>query len=590
MSWPGAIHHEIVWENFHGGFLFDPHLPYKNNDFYFLDKKTQTLILLAGVIYNRDELAIQLPVESRSFKDPELIFYALRAWGPEYVNHLNGDFAIFIYSKRFGQTFLFRDHIGIRPLAYGCSNKILWFSSDILSLSKALYSNKAINPQFILDQLISFSPASWPLLSNYKITPNKNISKVLPGHYIMFSPDGLSEKKYWCPESIKEDKAMSYETVMKELGEIVKDSAKMRSDTGYYASAHVSGGIDSGIVAALTRKEFAHQKDFWGFTWNSRGKVPENVEYDERAMAQKTCDFTGIELLFQGTDLAGYTNYVSNWRNSTDLIYEPNVREQARRKNVNLIFSGWGGDEFISISSLGIDSDLFFKFQWYSFLKKNPLYKPKQLLGKILVKVIYPAIGKVQFYNKKRDQNPFFKYINPNIFLNNRTIKEIYSWKSRREAHLRLLYNYHIPARIDDWAINGFRQGIEYRYPLLDKRIVEYMLKVPSRLLFKNGHLRIILREISKDVLPDEVRWRKSMHDPVRIAELEEVENNLCVNLMDELDEFKTNPDLGFINFALLEKDIQTIKGTPNKNNIRESLEILIGIKKVHKFIKGYYE
>ncbi len=33
--------------------------------------------------------------------------------------------------------------------------------------------------------------------------------------------------------------------------------------------------------------------------------------------------------------------------------------------------------------------------------------------------------------------------------------------------------------------MNGFRKGVEYRYPLLDKRIIEYMLKVPSELLCK---------------------------------------------------------------------------------------------------------
>ena len=50
---------------------------------------------------------------------------------------------------------------------------------------------------------------------------------------------------------------------------------------------------------------------------------------------------------------------------------------------------------------------------------------------------------------------------------------------------------------MDDWFLSGARYGIEYRYPLLDKDIIEYMLKVPSKLLFKRDYSRSIIRELS---------------------------------------------------------------------------------------------
>jgi len=50
--------------------------------------------------------------------------------------------------------------------------------------------------------------------------------------------------------------------------------------------------------------------------------------------------------------------------------------------------------------------------------------------------------------------------------------------------------------------------GLEYRYPLLDKDLIEFYLSMPPRLKAQNGVLRYAIRQAMAGYLPDEIRWR----------------------------------------------------------------------------------
>ena len=52
-------------------------------------------------------------------------------WRFDFVNELNGMFAIAIYDKLENSLFLFRDRIGIKPLYYYHKDNELIFASEI---------------------------------------------------------------------------------------------------------------------------------------------------------------------------------------------------------------------------------------------------------------------------------------------------------------------------------------------------------------------------------------------------------------------------------------------------------------------------
>lgn len=150
--------------------------------------------------------------------------------------------------------------------------------------------------------------------------------------------------------------------------------------------------------------------------------------------------------------------------------------------------------------------------------------------------------------------------------------------------HLRMLRFYHLQRRCEAWAINGYRKGIEYRYPLLDKRIIEYILKVPSELLCKPNQFRPLLREMSEGILPDEVRWNLSKTDPVSWAFTEKLFRDSTILFIEELEQWKANPDLHFVDFDLLTDDISKYSDRPDSVDTKPLFRAMVYIKAIHHF------
>jgi hypothetical protein len=65
----------------------------------------------------------------------------------------------------------------------------------------------------------------------------------------------------------------------------------------------------------------------------------------------------------------------------------------------------------------------------------------------------------------------------------------------------------HLQARMEVWATQGAQDGIEYRYPLLDRRLLEFCLGAPEELLQPTASTpRPLLRNAVRGLLPDSIR------------------------------------------------------------------------------------
>lgn len=72
-----------------------------------------------GEIYNFQELATELGLvhNCNSVRgDTEVVFQALRTWGPEAFSRFNGMWAILFYDRRSHTLLVSRDRLGIKPL------------------------------------------------------------------------------------------------------------------------------------------------------------------------------------------------------------------------------------------------------------------------------------------------------------------------------------------------------------------------------------------------------------------------------------------------------------------------------------------
>ncbi len=292
-SWNKSILQEIRYGQFRGGVYRDSRLPYKFRDMICLNKKKEILILMSGNIYNREELCDSFQIEKNNISEPEIILNLFLKQGIAFANLLNGDFAICIYLKKQNKIFIIRDHLGICPISFITINNSFYFSSSTSALSKTFANGSKINRKYILKQLNIFP------VNRYPITPIKGIIRLLPGHYFEFSKIKSKIHKYWNPEVIATDNNLKLNDVKQELGYILADAVKIRADKRFNAGSHISGGLDSGVVTALVRKEYSKQTNFVGFSWASDAQEYDSCDSDERILINKIFELYNITPSFQ---------------------------------------------------------------------------------------------------------------------------------------------------------------------------------------------------------------------------------------------------------------------------------------------------
>lgn len=186
--------------------------------------------------------------------------------------------------------------------------------------------------------------------------------------------------------------------------------------------------------------------------------------------------------------------------------------------------------------------------------------------------------NELAYYLKK----PYKKY-------DKKYIKDLYFYKSRRDIHLYILESYYNPHRTEIWTINGFRKGVLYRFPLLDKRIVEFMLKIPSILLCNTNYNRSLIREVSNNILPDNVVWKQSDSDPLLFSQSDHYVKSISIKLFNEIKSWEQNQNLDFIDFNLLKKDMQEFNSNPVSFSKKNLFSSILLIKGLHDFCRVYY-
>ena len=511
--------------------------------------------------------------------DPELAACLFRIEGPDFVKKLNGDFAIFILQPEKQQVYLFRDQAGIRPLAYTNDSQSLCFSSDINGLCRAFSDGQSINNDYLLGYFKYI---------DYRKTSCEKVKKLLPGHFLHFSENGMEIKKYWEPEKIKVDKALSHGQMLADLKSILGDAVRIRCDTRFRAGAHVSSGIDSGIISTLARKEYPQQETFYGFSWSPADYNAREVKYDERELVRRLCLETDISPVFSDLGKSDFPGIVSSFYDNHGFFSEDKTIHQAVDAYTNLIFSGWGGDEFISTAATAIEPDLLRSLKLCLYLRRNQIRQPKKFVRNLVYYVLMPALGILDRSTSRsfKDDARYLK--KPFKKSDIKAVRQFYFHTSRRHHHLGMLNFYHLQDRCEKWFMMGYRHGVEYRYPLLDKRIVEYMLKVPSELLCVTDYSRPLLREISEGILPDEIRLNKSKNDPVYWEWMDGLFKEAAVLFMEEVDVWERNPDLHFVDFDLLIQDIAKYKDRCEEVDNKVLFRALVYTKAIHEFTINY--
>ena len=107
---------------------------------------------------------------------------------------------------------------------------------------------------------------------------------------------------------------------------------------------------------------------------------------------------------------------------------------------MNLIFTGWGGDEFISTGHSGIDLDLLHMVEARDFFRRNRVTRPRKFIRHFLFFVVYPALHILDPGSCQEHSGVDARYIKDAFKKSDRkAISSFYFHRSRREMHLNVL-------------------------------------------------------------------------------------------------------------------------------------------------------
>jgi len=214
-----------------------------------VDPATGNVLIFNGEIYNYRNLRKQCEAAGdrfRSESDTEVILALYRRHGVECLRWLRGMFAIALWDARAQQLFIARDRVGKKPLNYALTPNGVVFCSEIHPLAgHPLVSCERDEEALELYLQLQAVPAPWTIY--------RQIRKLPPAHYAIFSRDGLRMEGYWNVD-YQNKLVLSEAEALEALEEKLTEAVRLRMISDVPLGALLSGGVDSSVVVALMAK------------------------------------------------------------------------------------------------------------------------------------------------------------------------------------------------------------------------------------------------------------------------------------------------------------------------------------------------
>ena len=215
------------------------------------DADDTVVIAFNGEIYGFEQIRDELIADGAVFRtrsDTEVLLQLYLRLGPDFVRHLEGEFAFALVDRRNGQTMLARDRFGVKPLFVAERNGLLLFGSE----AKAILAHPMMERR--LDLTVLNRELHGCFLPRDSIFAG--VSAIEPGTYMLVSRLGALTRRYadLDPEAAGSLR-ISFEDAVDALDATLSEAVRQRFHGDAPVGAFLSGGIDSGTVATLASAE-----------------------------------------------------------------------------------------------------------------------------------------------------------------------------------------------------------------------------------------------------------------------------------------------------------------------------------------------
>ena len=470
--------------------------------------------IMDGEILNcveiKDEL-IDYPFQTD--QDSEVIIAAYMKWGIDFVKKLEGEFAIALLDREDNSVYLIRDRMGMRPLYYYMSEDgSVVFASELKAIMKYPGFVKQINEEILGNYFVKLYIAA-------PYTVFKNTYKLNSGTILKVDVQKTEKISYWeiaeNYKSAQKNPVENYAEIKNTLKEIIKKSVELRMRGTVSLGSFLSGGYDSTVICAIAQEMSDKPLPVFTVGFDQIGK-------NEAEFAETIAKHLGLKhekIYLSEKEVLEKVDKVPFYYDEplADPAVFPNMLlSELAGGEVGTIMSGEGGDE------------LFGGCEIYATLENAQKCKH---IGKALhlIKNI-PGLREREEWNKMKLK---YRIVSDNItedtktqtgisqytaalsrMLNREQSEFFYNWESRygedQYSITRMLldldtYTQEELSKVDRASR---RVGLNSRFPMLDRRVMEFAFRVPGKYKVNNGNMKMLLKDIAYDYVPKEIMDR----------------------------------------------------------------------------------
>jgi asparagine synthase (glutamine-hydrolysing) len=486
------------------------------------------VIVSQGRLDNREELlrtfAID-PIDAPTTPDSSLMLQAFLKWEEDCCSHLLGDWSFAVWDRQRERLFLARDHYGMTALYYFQMGTLFGFASALKGLLANYPVEKKLNPEILIKLLINQNDQG-------EQTVYKNVYRLPPAHFmwVELKTKEVRIQQYWYLERTPELHYQSENDYFEHFQEIFEEAVQCRLRSFKPVGIALSGGLDSGSVAAVAAKQLqAQSKTLHAFTSVPLFAVPDrkHVIADETANVEETAAWVGntktarinaqerppLEWLHKSLDLLGQPVYPA-----TNLSWLLSLRERAQSMDVGPLLSGSAGnggisyrgnERLFSLLFSGESRTLLRELQQWSVCHDTTL--SRAFWGHILRPLLsWSKNAAGRFLPAGSVDMRRYWLVNSDTLRRHHVEESLYKQyiardfdrlSNRRKNQLSLLRPGRASGRCVSAEISAF-YSLEYRDPTMDKRVLEFCLAIPDKLFFADGMDRNLIRRAMKGRLP----------------------------------------------------------------------------------------
>ncbi len=473
------------------------------------------VVVWEGRLDDRDSL---LGSHSRSVTDGQLLIESYHRWGIDCIDRLVGEFAFILWDGTNDLLLVGCDPVGNRTIAYAWDGQTLLISSRVLTLLLHPQVSSELDPLYLANTLCSLG------CQESGSTPFQAIRRLQPGHALILQGDRFKEQQITQLISAdRYDTTRSPQSYYDEFWDLLNKSAKDRLRTVHRPCTTLSGGLDSTIVTASLLHHLPEIDAFSTVT----SIYP---EFDEREPIEKFLHkYPQTKWHPVNSDRAWSLS--ESWEQlpvpddpliTCTLPMNLHLMQQIRQQGFGTVFDGEWGDEICAVDF----SDLVRAGRW----------------------------GKVQQYINNEDRWPSFlwwEFVLPRLstywlrkWFTLRPTKSLPPWimphyaqSAQTQMAIDRSYKSMLGGGLQQnisWAMaSGFSAASNSVYtlmnafhrlqvtsPLQDRRLIEFVLRLPPELQFDPNHGKIFLRQVAQNHLPSEILWRPkdNYFDPMKYA------------------------------------------------------------------------